>query len=122
MKRIIAICMVLGLALVMSTSAFAEKSAATHSKEGQPAISQTLNQIVEDALKVQKVGMDTPRNFLLFQKLEPCLKKCQEKFESCMQSAGDDPTKQFRCGEQRRACTFECDDQYYNYTTRTEMK
>lgn len=122
MKRIIAICMVLGLVLIMSTPALAGKSAAAHSNEGQPAISQTLKQIVEDAWQVQKVGMDTPRNFLLFQNLEPCLKKCQEKFESCMQSAGDDPTKRFRCGEQRTACTLGCDDQYYDYTTRTEIK
>jgi len=122
MKRIIALCMVLGLVLIMNTPAFAGKSAAAHSKEGQPAISQTLNQIIEGAWNVQKVGIDTPRDFLLFQNLEPCLDKCQNKFESCMDSAGDDPTKKFRCKEQRSACTLGCDDQYYDYIIRTELK
>lgn len=122
MKRTIATCLILGLVLFTSLPAFAGQPATVSSKQAAPVEDRTLNQIIDEALKVQKTGMNNvPPDLLLFQHLMPCLEKCQTQFESCMQSAGDDPTKQFRCGEQRTACTLACDNQYYNWMPRTGL-
>lgn len=116
MKQCIASGIILGLVLITFNLAFAGPSITPNSETSHPTIDTTLNRMIDDALNVETVGTrdGVLHNHFLFHSLEPCLDKCQQTFESCMSSAGDNPSKQFRCKEQRTACTLNCDDQYYN--------
>ncbi|CCQ91511.1 exported hypothetical protein [Nitrospina gracilis 3/211] len=116
MKQRFAMAIVLGFILATFNLAFAGPGILADQEKSPPVTQATLEQIIDDALKIETVGNRDGnwQRHLLFQGLMPCLEKCQSKFESCMSSAGDDPTKQFRCGEERTACTLGCDNQFYN--------
>ncbi|MCF8720677.1 hypothetical protein [Nitrospina gracilis] len=116
MKQRFAIAIVIGFLLATFNLAFAGPGISADQEKTSPVTRAALNQIIDDALHFQNVGNHNGNweRHLLFQGLMPCLEQCQSKFETCMSSAGDDPTKQFRCGEERTACTLACDNQYYN--------
>ncbi|MGP0630299.1 hypothetical protein ACTRW9_11355 [Nitrospina sp. 32_T5] len=116
MKYRFAIAIVLGFILATFNLAFAGPDITADQDQHSPVTQATLNQIIDDTLKVETVGSrhGSWEQYLVLQGLASCLEKCQSQFESCMSSAGDDPSKRFRCGEERTACTLACDNQYYN--------
>ncbi|NIQ03247.1 MAG: hypothetical protein GWM98_25045 [Nitrospinaceae bacterium] len=69
-----------------------------------------------DAVPVKKAALqenDWRSYFQLQQAYRGCLDECTREFEACMNAAGEDPTKRFRCGEKRYACTLSCDNKQY---------
>ena len=42
-----------------------------------------------------------------------CLRSCSSVHSSCTSSVGDSPTGQFKCDDNRRLCTLNCDNQKY---------